>query len=96
MIGKGDSASKTRSILEKMVSAWEGLSAADFENKAGIAASLDSLAESEGKGSVYWPVRAALSGSDASPDPVSIAAILGKDESLRRLRLGLNQIGLAL
>ena len=96
LIWKGDSASKTRSILEKMVSAWEGLSAADFENKAGIAASLDSLAESEGKGSVYWPVRAALSGSDASPDPVSIAAILGKDESLRRLRLGLNQIGLAL
>jgi glutamyl-tRNA synthetase len=44
-------------------------------------------AESGGKGSVLWPLRYALSGKEKSPDPFIIADILGKNETLRRLRL---------
>ena len=42
-------------------------------------------AEKEGKGNVLWPVRYALTGLDASPDPFTILEILGKEKSLKRL-----------
>jgi glutamyl-tRNA synthetase len=44
-------------------------------------------AEKEGRGSVLWPVRYALSGLEKSPDPFSIASILGKEETVNRLVL---------
>ncbi len=46
---------------------------------------LMSYAEREGKGNVLWPVRYALTGLEASPDPFIILEILGKEESLKRL-----------
>lgn len=42
-------------------------------------------AEEKGKGDVLWPMRYALSGRDRSPDPITIAEILGKDETLSRI-----------
>lgn len=38
-----------------------------------------------GNGEVLWPMRVALSGSEASPPPFAIAAVLGKIETLIRL-----------
>lgn len=43
-------------------------------------------AEEKGKGDVLWPVRVALSGKKQSPDPFTLAAMLGKDTAIRRLR----------
>ena len=42
-------------------------------------------AERVGKGHVLWPVRYALTGAEASPDPFTILEFLGKEKSLRRL-----------
>ena len=36
--------------------------------------------------SVWWPLRVAVSGKAASPDPIEIVEILGKDECLVRLK----------
>ena len=36
-------------------------------------------------GDVFWPVRVALSGQEASPSPAELLWVLGKDESLERL-----------
>jgi glutamyl-tRNA synthetase len=44
------------------------------------------LAEAKGKGNVLWPMRYALSGKDKSPDPFTMSGILGKEETLRRLK----------
>ena len=41
--------------------------------------------ELEDRGLVYWPLRVALSGQKASPDPVDIACILGKEKTLERI-----------
>jgi glutamyl-tRNA synthetase len=41
--------------------------------------------EKEGRGSVLWPMRFALSGRDKSPDPFALAEILGKEEVISRL-----------
>ncbi len=52
----------------------------------GVKNALWPYAEQEGRGEVLWPVRYALSGRDRSFDPFSMAAALGKEETLARLR----------
>lgn len=37
------------------------------------------------KGSVLWPFRFALSGQEKSPDPLTLASVLGKEETLKRV-----------
>lgn len=44
-----------------------------------------SYAESEGRGEVLWPIRYALTGLERSPDPFTVAGILGRHETLARL-----------
>ncbi len=39
----------------------------------------------EDRGALLWPLRVALSGRKASPGPFDIMAILGKDESIKRV-----------
>ena len=39
-----------------------------------------------GRGNVLWPMRMALSGQEKSPDPFTIAFILGKEKTLLRLK----------
>lgn len=42
-------------------------------------------ATAQGRGDVLWPLRVALSGREKSPDPFTIAALLGKTETLKRI-----------
>jgi glutamyl-tRNA synthetase len=42
-------------------------------------------AEEKGRGKVLWPLRYSLSGRDKSPDPFTLAGILGKTETLKRI-----------
>lgn len=39
-----------------------------------------------GRGAVLWPLRYALSGEERSPDPFTLVSILGKEESLSRIK----------
>lgn len=43
-------------------------------------------------GDVFWPVRYALSGLDKSPSPVELLWVLGKEESLRRLKIAQDKL----
>lgn len=43
-------------------------------------------AEEKGRGAVLWPLRYALSGKDKSPDPFTLAEILGQEEVLSRIQ----------
>ncbi len=58
----------------------------DFSSADSIKKAVWSYAEREGKGSVLWPMRYALSGRDKSPDPFTLAYVLGKEETLKRLQ----------
>jgi len=58
----------------------------DF-NKEKIKEAVWKYADEHGRGSVLWPFRAALTGLDKSPDPFTVAEILGKEETLRRLKI---------
>ncbi|NLG88200.1 MAG: glutamate--tRNA ligase [Clostridiaceae bacterium] len=44
-------------------------------------------------GQLLWPVRTALSGWEVTPGgAIEIAAVLGKDETLRRIRIGIDRL----
>ncbi len=47
------------------------------------------FATEEGRGSVLWPMRFALSGRDRSPDPFTLAEVFGKEETISRLNTAL-------
>ena len=61
------------------------LAEADFSTPESIKATLWPYAESEGKGEVLWPLRVALTGKERSPDPFTVAYVLGQTETLRRI-----------
>jgi len=50
-----------------------------------IKSALFPYAEEQGRGDVLWPLRVSLSGKEKSPDPFTLAHILGKEETLKRI-----------
>lgn len=71
----------TLSLLVPLETPWSQESVKD---------ALRGYAEEQGKGEVLWPMRVALSGRERSPDPFTLAAILGKDETLSRIRAAIS------
>jgi len=43
-------------------------------------------------GQLLWPLRAALTGSQFSPGAFEVAAVLGKPESLKRIKIALAKL----
>ena len=70
----------------------EILKKADFGSTEAIKSSLWQLAEEIGKGELLWPLRVALSGSEKSPDPFTLAFILGSIETLARIETACGKI----
>jgi glutamyl-tRNA synthetase len=91
----------TEPVFDQALLAWKGMTLeaakANLKKTAellsdvsdwsleGIKHAITSYAEATGKGNVLWPMRVALSGREKSPDPFTIAAILGKEKTLARL-----------
>lgn len=47
-------------------------------------------ASEKGRGAVLWPLRVALSGKEKSPDPFTLAGLLGKEITVQRIAAALN------
>ncbi len=45
-----------------------------------------------GRASVLWPMRVALSGKEKSPDPFTVASLLGREETIKRLEKALDSL----
>ena len=82
--------SQAKPRLEK---AYQLLSEADFTSVETIKAALWTYAEAVGKGELLWLLRIALSGLAQSPDPFTIAYIIGKEETLARIKVACDKIG---
>jgi glutamyl/glutaminyl-tRNA synthetase len=80
---KGDTAATTSLHIEKII---ELLSPIENFSVEEIKKAVWPYAEEKGKGNVLWPMRFALTGRDKSPDPFISASILGKEESIERLK----------
>ena len=89
---KSDEAS-SKAVLETVIPLFEALESWDDEH---ILDSMVKLAEEQGvkNAKIMWPVRIAAAGKAVTPGgAVEICRILGKDETLRRLRIGLEKLG---
>ena len=79
--------------LKLVVPVFEGMETWTFD---AIHDALIGLAEANGlkNGRIMWPVRVAVSGKPTTPGgAVELCQILGKDETLRRIRAGIEQLG---
>ena len=88
---KSDEAS-SKSVLEKIISMFENLANWNDEE---ILGAMNELTESMGvkKSVVMWPVRIAAAGKAVTPGgAVEICRILGREETLNRLRIGLGKL----
>lgn len=83
----------SRVVLEKALPLLENL---ETWSNEGLFEVLKAFAQEQNfkTGTVMWPIRTALSGQETSPGGATeLAALLGKDESLRRIKLGLSKLG---
>jgi glutamyl-tRNA synthetase len=76
-----DDASKHLQAVQGLI---EGVADEDF-TAVRIKDTVMPYAEQEGRGAVLWPLRVALSGKEKSPDPFTIAALVGKAQALVRI-----------
>ena len=78
--------------LPRLEAVRELLSETDFTNTDTIKSAIWKYAEETGKGEVLWPLRVALSGEAQSPDPFTLAYVLGKEETLLRIDAACDKI----
>lgn len=79
---KDPDAAAARPRLERLI---ELLREADFTSPEAIKSAIWDYAEAEGRGEVLWPMRVALTGLERSPDPFTVAYVIGREATLRRL-----------
>jgi len=84
LVLKGAESSTVKKHLEEVRRILENIPD-DVFGVIEIRARVFPYADKEGRGSVLWPLRVALSGKEKSPDPFTIADMLGKQESLSRI-----------
>lgn len=89
LVWNDDSEQKSLEVLKEADIAIQGAQTTERED---LMRALTPLIEKHGKGSVLWPIRVALSGKNASPDPFDIMRILGKAESHDRLMIALKKL----
>lgn len=66
---------------------WNNFRPQDLRQK------LDELSKKfNDRGVVYWPFRVALTGRKASPDPVDVLIVLGKEKTLKRIDVAMDKL----
>jgi glutamyl-tRNA synthetase len=75
-----------QAALPRLKEAIKLLEGADFGSGEAIKAALWDYAESVGRGELLWPLRVSLTGKERSPDPFLVAFIIGKSQSISRLK----------
>lgn len=91
LVWKNSDQAKTKENLRKSKEIIKGIILHEF-NRETLEKLIMPLADSEGRGEVLWPLRVALSGKDKSPGPFEIMEVIGKEETLERLKIALEKI----
>jgi nondiscriminating glutamyl-tRNA synthetase len=79
-------------VLQKVRGIIAGMNDAGFNRETLLPAILAVVGDGGSRGSVLWPLRVALSGLSASPDPIEIMTVLGKEESLKRIDAAIKKL----
>ncbi|MFW0870987.1 MAG: glutamate--tRNA ligase [Patescibacteria group bacterium] len=86
---KEDTAIELQAYIQEIINILEQVK---LWSKDAIKDALWEYASGVGRGHILHPLRTILSGKKESPDPFTIATILGKEETLNRLRQALNTV----
>lgn len=93
LIWKKSTAGATKDILEKLAAFIGGLTDEDFTEETLEKKLMAWIEETgQGRGDVLWPLRVALTGLEQSPGPFEVGAVLGKEETIKRLQKTLDKI----
>jgi glutamyl-tRNA synthetase len=87
---KENSLEDAKKHLQYVVEVFEKSSSDYFDDIEKIKSLIFDYATQVGRGNVLWPLRVSLSGKEKSPDPFTLVYILGKDESIARIKKVLN------
>ena len=90
LISKDDGRERTFEIMKKTLAVFENLGRELLPET--VSRALESLISEYGRSSVLWPLRVALSGLEASPDPYDIIGVLGLEESINRVKTALEKL----
>lgn len=74
-----------KETAERLLKAKELLSTVSNWDNESIKSALWGYATEVGKGNILWPLRVSLTGKEKSPDPFTVASIIGKTETLERI-----------
>ena len=77
--------STAREALPRLEKLKELLNNTEFNSVNTIKEAVWNYAEEVGKGELLWPMRVALTGKERSPDPFTVAYVIGKNETLDRI-----------
>lgn len=89
---KGDEAAVAAQHLGHVYEVLHQASSESFSTPERLKEMLWDYATESGRGSVLWPLRFSLSGRAKSPDPFTIASLIGKDATLRRIESARSQL----
>jgi len=79
-------ADAVKNNLQKIL---ELLGATEVFTSESVKEAIFPYATEQGRASVLWPMRVALSGKEKSPDPFTLAGLVGKDRTLSRIEKAL-------
>lgn len=87
---KNNREEETISAVEKVIEAFSLLK--DWTREEVEKTLLDVAEKEENRGFVLWPTRVALSGKKASASPFDIAWVLGREKTIKRLKMAKNKL----
>jgi glutamyl/glutaminyl-tRNA synthetase len=87
---KGEGVEAAAKHLARCRELLENAPAETFSNADAIKALIWPYAEEMGRGSVLWPLRYSLTGQEKSPDPFTVAHVLGKEKTVGRIDVALD------
>ncbi len=79
--------------LHTVRACFADVSVEDFGRADSIKDTVWDYATEKGRGAVLWPLRYALSGREKSADPFTIAAVIGKEATVRRIDTAIEILG---
>ncbi len=91
LIWKNGTKESTLKHLSKSAELLSEISEDEFTSE-NIKEAIWDYAEAEGRGDVLWPLRFALTGAKRSPDPFTVASVLGKKETNKRVQNALRAL----
>lgn len=92
LIWKDSSPEKTKSNLETVLMVLEKMPKDSFDIDS-TTTEIMPLVNKIGRGEMLWPLRVALSGLAKSPSPFEIIDVVGKTESINRIKKALTKLG---